>query len=246
MSSETLTVDIRDLHKYYSIGDEKVHALRGINLKVKHGEYIVIMGPSGSGKTTLLNMVGALDTPSNGECFIDGLSLSDLNSQELSSLRVFKIGFVFQTFNLIDSLTALDNVAFPLHLSGKSRKEIRARAAEALKLVGLEDRMHHLPGELSGGQRQRVAIARAIANKPSLILADEPTANLDLQTGMQIVELLRKLNRETGVTVINTTHDLKLIDIADRICWLRNGEIVRDQERMTVELTDKDVQIPIC
>ncbi len=244
--SKPLTVDVQDLHKYFKIGDQKVHALRGINLKVSQGEYIVVMGPSGSGKTTFLNMIGALDTPDEGECRIDGLSLCDLNKAELSSLRVFKVGFVFQTFNLIDSLTAFDNVSFPLKLSGKSKKEIKARTKEALTLVGLEDRMHHLPTELSGGQRQRVAIARAIANKPSLILADEPTANLDLQTGGQIVELLKKLNKETGVTVINTTHDLKLIDIADRICWLRDGQIVRDQKRMCVELTNEDVQIPIC
>ena len=244
--SKPLTVDVQDLHKYFKIGDQKVHALRGINLKVSQGEYIVVMGPSGSGKTTFLNMIGALDTPDEGECRIDGLSLCDLNKAELSSLRVFKVGFVFQTFNLIDSLTAFDNVSFPLKLSGKSKKEIKARTKEVLTLVGLEDRMHHLPTELSGGQRQRVAIARAIANKPSLILADEPTANLDLQTGGQIVELLKKLNKETGVTVINTTHDLKLIDIADRICWLRDGQIVRDQKRMCVELTNEDVQIPIC
>ncbi len=246
MSDVKLTVQIQELHKHFEIGDEKVHALRGINLEVKPGEYIVIMGPSGSGKTTLLNMVGALDVPDEGECLIDGLALSDLDKSELSSLRVFKIGFVFQTFNLIESLTALDNVAFPLQLSGKSKKEINKRAENALAQVGLEDRMHHLPSELSGGQQQRVAIARAIANRPSLILADEPTANLDLQTGTQIVELLKKLNRETGVTVINTTHDLKLIDIADRICWLRDGQIVRDQKRMILELTSDDVQIPLC
>ncbi len=245
MTSETpVTVKVSDLHKYYSISDQKIHALQGIDLEVRQGEYIVIMGPSGSGKTTFLNIIGALDTPDIGECFIDGLSLSTMNNNELSSLRVFKIGFVFQTFNLIDSLTALDNVAFPLRLAGKSNKEINTRAKEVLKLVGLEDRINHRPSELSGGQQQRVAIARAIANEPSLILADEPTANLDLQTGFQIVELLRKLNKETGVTVINTTHDLKLIDIADRICWLRDGEITRDQKRIVVELTEEDIQIP--
>lgn len=243
---KNVTVNAENIHKFFLMGEEKIHALKGINLKIYQGDYIVIMGPSGSGKTTFLNIIGALDTPDEGECFIDGLPLSDMTRTELSSLRVFKIGFVFQTFNLINSLTALDNVSLPLLLAGKPRKEIKERSEEVLRIVGLHDRMNHLPTELSGGQQQRVAIARAIVNKPSLILADEPTANLDLATGMKIVELLQKLNKETGVTVINTTHDLKLIDIADRICWLRDGQITRDQARIIVELTNNDVQIPRC
>ncbi|MFW9993126.1 MAG: ABC transporter ATP-binding protein [Candidatus Odinarchaeota archaeon] len=244
MSNTETTVRVENLHKYYIIGDQTIKALNGINLAVKKGEYLVIMGPSGSGKTTLLNIVGALDVPNKGECYIDGIPLSSLTRKELSSIRVYKIGFVFQTFNLIDTLSALDNVSFPLVLAGKSHEEIKRRAKEVLEMVGLGDRTHHRPPELSGGQRQRVAIGRAIANEPSLILADEPTANLDLRTGIQIVNLLRMLNKETGVTVINTTHDLKLMDIADRISWLRDGEITRDQERIIVELTGEDVEIP--
>jgi putative ABC transport system ATP-binding protein len=202
------------------------------------------MGPSGSGKSTFLNMVGALDTPSKGEIFFEGVPLSSCGKKSLASLRAYKIGFIFQTFNLVPVITALENVMLPLVFQKYPREERRRKGKEILKRVGLGDRFDHRPDELSGGQQQRVAIARALAGDPSLVLADEPTGNLDLTTGFQIVELLRELNQETGVTVINSTHDLKLIDIADKISWLRDGLITQTQKRLDVSITAEDVTIP--
>jgi len=241
--SEELTIRCENVWKTYVLGGEEINALRGITLKVPESEYHVCMGPSGSGKTTFLNMVGALDFPSKGEVFFKGISLSKLSRKQLASLRAYKIGFIFQTFNLVPVITALDNVELPLIFQNYPRQERKRRAREILKRVGLGDRMKHRPEELSGGQQQRVAIARALAGKPSLILADEPTGNLDLTTGMQIVELLRELNQETGVTVINSTHDLKLIDIADKISWLRDGEITKTQKKFDVSIGPNDVNI---
>ncbi len=241
--SENITIRMEDVRKTYLMGTEEVHALRGVSIEIPRGEFHVVMGPSGSGKTTFLNMVGALDVPSEGEVYFEGVPLASLSKKQLASLRSYKIGFIFQTFNLVPVITALENVALPLVFQKYPREERKKRAEEILRRVGLEDRMHHTPDELSGGQQQRVAIARALAGKPSLILADEPTGNLDLKTGFQIVELLRELSQETGVTVINSTHDLKLIDIADRISWLRDGEITRTQNRLDVSITAEDVKI---
>ncbi|UCG03152.1 MAG: ABC transporter ATP-binding protein [Candidatus Heimdallarchaeota archaeon] len=241
--SEDITVKLDDVWKTYIMGNEEVQALRGINLDILQGEFHVIMGPSGSGKTTFLNMVGALDFPTMGEVYFEGVPLSSLTKKQLASIRSYKIGFIFQTFNLVPVITARENVSLPLVFQRYPREERRKRAEEILKRVGLADRMDHTPDELSGGQQQRVAIARALAGKPSLILADEPTGNLDLKTGFQIVELLRELSQETGVTVINSTHDLKLIDIADRISWLRDGEITRTQQKLDVSITSVDVTI---
>ncbi|PWI48977.1 ABC transporter [Candidatus Heimdallarchaeota archaeon B3_Heim] len=230
--------------KTYQLGSQEVKALNGISLSIPRGEFHVIMGPSGSGKTTFLNMVGALDVPSEGEVYFEGVPLSNLTQKQLASLRAYKIGFIFQTFNLVPVITALENVTLPLIFQNYPREERRKRAKEILKRVGLEDRMNHTPDELSGGQQQRVAIARALAGEPSLVLADEPTGNLDLKTGFSIVELLRKICHETGVTVINSTHDLKLIDIADKISWLRDGVITRTQKRIDVSISSEDVTIP--
>ena len=228
----------------YQMGTQEVKALNGISLSIPRGEFHVIMGPSGSGKTTFLNMVGALDVPSEGEVYFEGVPLSKMTQKQLASLRAYKIGFIFQTFNLVPVITALENVALPLIFQKYRRKERKKRAKEMLERVGLGDRMNHTPDELSGGQQQRVAIARALAGEPSLVLADEPTGNLDLKTGYSIVELLRKISHETGVTVINSTHDLKLIDIADRISWLRDGIITRTQKRIDVSISSEDVTIP--
>ncbi len=241
--TEEITIRMDNVYKTYKLGDEEVHALDGISIDIPRGEFHVIMGPSGSGKTTFLNMVGALDIPTKGEVYFENVALSSLTNKQLASLRSYKIGFIFQTFNLVPVITALENVQLPLVFQGYPREKRKKRAEEILERVGLGDRMHHTPDELSGGQQQRVAIARALAGKPSLILADEPTGNLDLKTGFQIVELLRELSQETGVTVVNSTHDLKLIDIADRISWLRDGKISRTQNKLDVSITAADVKI---
>ncbi|RLE76368.1 MAG: ABC transporter ATP-binding protein [Thermoprotei archaeon] len=232
------TVETEDLAKYYYMGKYVVKALDGINLKVRRGEYVSIMGPSGSGKTTLFNMIGGLDRPTRGKVYIDEVDISKLDAYELAWLRARKIGYIFQTFNLIPVLTALENVMLPMIFVGTPREQRIKKATELLTIVGLGDRLHHKPGELSGGQQQRVAIARALANDPAIVLADEPTGNLDLQTGLEIINLLRTLNKEKGVTIVTATHDLKMIDVSDRIVYLRDGKIERIETRaeVTVEL----------
>jgi putative ABC transport system ATP-binding protein len=241
--SDDVTIRCDNVWKTYKMGEEDVNALRGVSLGIPQGEYHVFMGPSGSGKTTFLNMVGALDYPTEGEVYFKGIALSKLSKKKLASLRAYEIGFIFQTFNLVPVISAIDNVKLPLIFQKYPRQERIKRAKEILKRVGLGDRLNHRPDELSGGQQQRVAIARALAGTPSLVLADEPTGNLDLTTGLQIVELLRELNQETGVTVINSTHDLKLIDIADKITWLRDGEIIRTQKKLDVSIGPADINI---
>ena len=220
--------------KYYQMGPATIKALDGIELKIKRGEYISIMGPSGSGKTTLFNMIGGIDRPTRGRVYIDGVDIAKLDAYELAWLRCRKIGYIFQTFNLIPVLTAIENVMLPMIFAGVGREERIRRATEILETVGLGDRLHHKPGELSGGQQQRVAIARALANNPVIVLADEPTGNLDLHTGLEIISLLRELNKEKGVTVISATHDLKMIDVSDRIVYLRDGKIDRYETRAEV------------
>jgi len=216
------------------MGPATIKALDGIELKIKRGEYISIMGPSGSGKTTLFNMIGGIDRPTRGRVYIDGVDIAKLDAYELAWLRCRKIGYIFQTFNLIPVLTAIENVMLPMIFAGVGRDERIRRATEILETVGLGDRLHHKPGELSGGQQQRVAIARALANNPVIVLADEPTGNLDLHTGLEIISLLRELNKEKGVTVISATHDLKMIDVSDRIVYLRDGRIDRYETRAEV------------
>ncbi|MFB0504453.1 MAG: ABC transporter ATP-binding protein [Candidatus Bathyarchaeia archaeon] len=227
-------VETEDLTKYYQMGPITVKALEGVNLRIKRGEYISIMGPSGSGKTTLFNMVGGIDRPTRGRVYIDGVDIAKLDAYELAWLRCRKIGYIFQTFNLIPVLTAMENVTLPMIFAGVEREERSRRAREILETVGLGERLDHKPMELSGGQQQRVAIGRALANNPVIILADEPTGNLDLQTGLEIITLLRGMNKEKGVTVIAATHDLKMIDVSDRIIYLRDGQIDRYETRAEV------------
>jgi len=222
------------LTKYYQMGPVTIKALDGIALKIKRGEYISIMGPSGSGKTTLFNMVGGIDRPTKGRVYIDGVDIARLDAYELAWLRCRKIGYIFQTFNLIPVLTAIENVNLPMIFAGVSHEERGRRAREILESVGLGDRLDHKPAELSGGQQQRVAVARALANNPVIVLADEPTGNLDLHTGLEIITLLRELNKEKGVTIIAATHDLKMIDVSDRIIYLRDGHIDRYETRAEV------------
>lgn len=228
------TVETEDLAKYYKIGTYVVKALDGINLKIRRGEYVSIMGPSGSGKTTLFNMIGGLDRPTRGKVYIDEVDISKLDAYELAWLRARKIGYIFQTFNLIPVLTALENVMLPMIFAGVPREERIRKARELLTMVGLGDRLHHKPAELSGGQQQRVAIARALANDPAIVLADEPTGNLDLHTGLEIINLLRRLNKERGVTIVTATHDLKMIDVSDRIVYLRDGRVERIETRAEI------------
>ena len=235
-------VEAIKVSKEYSLKNERVTAVRDINLSVNRGEYISILGPSGSGKTTLLNLLGGLDLPTSGRVLIDNIDLSAMRQSERTSMRCQKIGYIFQTFNLIDFLSALDNVALPMIFAGRSKKETEERAKELLRLVGLGDRMNHRPAELSGGQQQRVAVARALANSPSIILADEPTGNLDLATGLAIVTLLYRLKAEMDVTVICATHDLKMIEVSDRIAWLEDGAIQRVEERQGVTLTAAELE----
>ena len=239
---EVPSVEVKDLHKDYMLKGETVRALRGVNLQVPRGEYISIMGPSGSGKTTLFNLVGGIDKPTKGKVVIDGTDVSKMSSKELAWLRCKKIGYIFQTFNLIPVLTALDNVTLPMIFAGMPKDQRNKKGTELLELVGLGDRLHHRPTELSGGQQQRVAIARAIANDPTIILADEPTGNLDLHTGFTIVQLLYRLKTERGTTVICATHDLKMIDISDRVLFLRDGAIERVEEKRSLVLTAEELE----
>ncbi|MAE65506.1 MAG: ABC transporter [Phycisphaeraceae bacterium] len=209
------------------MGGQAVHALREIDLDVARGEYLSIMGPSGSGKSTLFNMIGGLDKPTAGRVLIDGVDVAQLSTYELAWLRCCKIGYIFQTFNLIGALTALENVSMPMVFMGKRSEDVHEHAARLLRLVGLDERMGHKPSELSGGQQQRVAIARALANAPSIVLADEPTGNLDSSTGTQIIDLLYELKDRQGVTVISATHDHKMLRASDRVVHLHDGRIRR-------------------
>ena len=237
-----MAVEVRDVHKIYHLRGEEIHALKGINLEIPHGEYLSVMGPSGSGKTTLFNMIGGIDTPTKGNVLIDGVDVFRMKPNQIAWLRCKKVGYIFQTFNLIPVLTAKENVALPMIFLGVPREEREKKAVELLTLVGLGDRVDHRPNELSGGQQQRVAIARALANDPSLILADEPTGNLDLNTGFAIVQLLYRLKVERGTTIICATHDLKMIDISDRVVFLRDGEIENIERRRALTITAEDLE----
>jgi putative ABC transport system ATP-binding protein len=223
-----ILIDIRDVRKTYVMGTNEVHALDGVDLEVRPGEYLAIMGPSGSGKSTLMNMIGCLDTPSSGSYKLRGTEIREREDDELARIRNQEIGFIFQTFNLLPRADALHNVELPLVYAGKPAKARRARAEELLALVGLGDRMHHRPNELSGGQRQRVAIARALVNDPSIVLADEPTGNLDSKTGQEIMALLGEIHRK-GNTVILVTHEEDVAAHAHRIVRLRDGKIESDR-----------------
>ena len=221
----------------YRLGQETVWALRGVSLDIYEGEYLSIMGPSGSGKSTFFNMIGALDVPTSGTIEFMGEDLFSLPESKQAWIRCNKLGYVFQTYNLVAVMTAIENVALPMVFTGASRKAARDRAAEVLEIVGLGQRMHHLPSQLSGGQQQRVAIARALVNSPAVILADEPTGNLDTKTGEEIIGLLSRLQRENNVTIITATHDVKMLSISDRIAWIRDGKLDRLEERADLKLS---------
>ena len=220
---------VEDLWRTYDMGSEQqVQALRGVSMRIKHNEYVAIMGPSGSGKSTLMNLIGCLDTPSKGKYWLNGQLVSELDDDQLARIRNKEIGFVFQTFNLLASATSLHNVELPLIYNGTPAAARIARAKESLTDVGLESRMNHKPNELSGGQRQRVAIARALVNRPSIILADEPTGNLDSKTGLEIMALLDTLHAN-GNTIVLVTHEPEIADYAHRIVHIRDGEIFSDE-----------------
>ncbi len=217
----------RNLTKIYKMGKIEFSALNGVDLEIEEGEFVAIMGSSGSGKTTLLNMIGLLDFPTGGKIFLDNTDVATMDEQQRASYRLKKIGFVFQFFNLLNELTSAENVMLPGMIKGNTNS--REKALELLQLVGLKERAGHKPSELSGGQQQRVSIARALINDPRLILADEPTANLDSSSAMQVVNLLRKLRNEQNQTIVMVTHELELGKLADRIIWLKDGMVIKDE-----------------
>jgi putative ABC transport system ATP-binding protein len=222
---DNILIELKDVWKTYLLGDVHVHALRGLSLKVKRGEFISIMGPSGSGKSTAMNMVGALDVPTKGAVFLGEHDISHLHESDLAQIRGKKIGFIFQGFNLIPTLTALENVMLAMVFQDVSESERKSRAKKLLELVGLADRMNHKPNELSGGQQQRVAIARALSNNPEIVLADEPTGNLDSQSGKHIMEVLGKLHKKEDKTIIIVTHEEEVAHHAEKVYFLKDGRI---------------------
>lgn len=222
-------IHISDMYKIYRMGDIDINALNGVNIKIEQHEFVAIVGPSGSGKSTLMNMIGCLDTPTSGEYYIDGVKANGLNDSQLADIRNQKIGFIFQGFNLLQKLSALENVELPLVYQGIGTKERYERSAEALNLVGLGDRFLHKPNELSGGQQQRVAIARALASNPPLILADEPTGNLDTKSGKEIIALLHELHKK-GNTIVLITHDNEVAMQAKRVVRIQDGMIIEDRK----------------
>jgi putative ABC transport system ATP-binding protein len=230
MSEQQEVIRVENLTKVYQMGEIEVHALRGVSFKVMAGEILAIMGPSGSGKSTLMNMIGCLDTPTAGDYYLEGELVSTLNDDQLALVRNRKIGFVFQTFNLLPRATALANVELPLRYANKNGNR-RMLAQEALEAVGLGERINHQPNELSGGQQQRVAIARALVNEPAIILADEPTGNLDTKSGDEIMQLLLNLNKKKQATLLIVTHDPEAASVAERIIYIRDGKIEKEELR---------------
>lgn len=226
MTKKTI-IELRDTWKTYKMGETLVHALRGINMQIQERDFVAIQGPSGSGKSTAMNLVGCLDTPTGGQVFLDGHDISRLHESDLAQIRGRKIGFVFQKFNLLHTMTAMQNVMLPLIFQGYNEFEREVRAQQLLERVGLGSRLHHTPAELSGGQQQRVAIARALAVDPPVLLADEPTGNLDSKTGKEIMQMLVDLNRKEKKTIILVTHDDKLAEYANKIMFLKDGQIMK-------------------
>jgi putative ABC transport system ATP-binding protein len=236
-SERKVLISARGLERAYRTKSDEVYAIRGIDLDIYQGEYLSLMGPSGSGKTTFFNVIGALDVPTGGTIIVGGLDLRTLRQAQLAYLRCVNIGYIFQNYNLIEVVSALHNVMLPMRFLGVDDRRAEAKAEGLLDMVGLGDRLHHLPGELSGGQQQRVAIARSLANDPSLILADEPTGNLDSRTGVEIVDVLSRLSRERGVTVVSATHDHKMLAVSDRVVYLRDGRVERVVGREELEIS---------
>lgn len=236
MAATEYIVRTKDVVKIFILGEEKLRALDGVCVDIKRGEFVSIMGPSGSGKSTLFNAIGGLDKPDSGSVFINDVDMAQLDASELAYLRCHTIGYIFQTFNLITVMTALENVTLPTIFAGTPSDDGIERGIELLNIVGLGHRLHHKPSELSGGQQQRVAIARSLANNPSIILADEPTGNLDSKTGEEIISLLRKLNQTQGVTVITATHDYKMVENSDRVIWIRDGRVEKIEDRADIHI----------
>lgn len=231
-------VRVSKVTKTFKMGKVEVKALTGVDLEIAAGNYLSIMGPSGSGKSTLFNMIGGLDKPTSGRVFIDEVDIAQLDAYELAWLRCRKIGYIFQTFNIIQVMTALENVTLPMIFGGMNNDEAIEKGIQLLGLVGLGDRYLHKPFELSGGQQQRVAVARALANDPAIILADEPTGNLDLKTGEEIIALLKQLSRERNVTVISATHDFKMLNVSDQVVWIRDGRVdkIENRDELSISL----------
>lgn len=230
MKKEKPIIELKDVKKIYRMGEVDVPALNGVSLEIKRGEFITIMGPSGSGKSTLMNMVGCLDVPTHGNIYLDGKDISQMSESGLAQIRGKKIGFVFQKFNLLQTLSALENVTIPMMFQNVNEEDRNKRALELLDMVGLKDRAYHKPSELSGGQQQRVAIARSLSNDPDVILADEPTGNLDTKTGKDVIGMLSKLHRE-GKTIIMVTHDSDVAKQAKRIVLIKDGMVVSNNKR---------------
>lgn len=244
MADSSNIVRVSKVTKTFQLGKMEVLALKGVDLEIATGDYISIMGPSGSGKSTLFNMIGGLDKPTSGKVFIDEVDIAQLDAYELAWLRCRKIGYIFQTFNIIQVMTALENVTLPMVFAGMGNDEAVKKGIHLLELVGLGDRFQHKPFELSGGQQQRVAIARALANDPAIILADEPTGNLDLNTGEEIITLLKNLSKERSVTVISATHDIKMLNVSDQVVWIRDGRIdkIEDREELSISVGQVDIR----
>jgi putative ABC transport system ATP-binding protein len=236
-AEQAIIIRTLGLEKRYGIGDATTHALRGIDSAIVRGEFVAVMGPSGSGKSTYFNMIGGLDSPSCGRILIDEVDVAQLSAVELAFLRCQKIGYIFQNYNLIRYMTALENVTVPMAFAGVPPEEARRRGMTLLSLVGLQDRWAHRPIEMSGGQQQRVAIARSLCNNPKILLADEPTANLDLETGHEVLGILQRINQERNMTIVCSTHDHRLLKICDRIFWIRDGRVERVASRDAIDIT---------
>ena len=234
----SVIIQVEDIHKYYDLGETRVHALRGASVQIERGEFVAIMGSSGSGKSTFMNILGCLDKPSAGRYLLEGIAVSELSKKELATIRNRKIGFVFQGFNLLSRTTALENVELPTLYAQVTKEEGQKRAREALQLVGLGDRIMHYPSQLSGGQQQRVAIARALVNRPSILLADEPTGNLDSRTSVEILEVFQKLN-DDGLTIVLVTHEPDIAQFSKRSIQFRDGKIRRDEPIQNRPLASK-------
>ncbi len=229
--SKKIIIELKNVWKTYQMGEIQVHALRGLTLKVFKGEFLAIMGPSGSGKSTAMNMIGCLDVPTKGEIFLSGKDISHMSESNLAQIRGRKIGFIFQTFNLLNTLTAKENIKLPMTFQDIQSEDREKKAEQLLEMVELGDRMDHKPTEMSGGQQQRVAIARSLSNSPEVVLADEPTGNLDSKTGERVLDFLKRLHKEKGTTIVMVTHDRKVAEQSDRMEYLKDGIIVKNLKR---------------